>query len=206
MSKGIIKKIEQRRLFRYGLKRFFKRPLNIVLIALLILGLFLTMWAQTMHPDATTVISQNTTYSVSPYITNQSAFPMFPNKTTYVKFSIPKDQVVNYTLRSLVEEKVSPTLNNPGGIKLVWTNIVNGTAKDGSIVSIPPTKQLAFAANTILSVASLTGGNFNMTLESYSYYNSSMKFNPTYAITGLALTAGSSTVLASVSGSKADEN
>lgn len=205
MSKGIIRRVEQKRLLRYGARRFAKRPLNLVLSAVLIVGVFLLIWSQTLHPMASTVLSQNSTYKVEPYMTNQSAFPMFPNKVTYVKFLLPENQVVNYTLRSLIEEKVSPTLNNPSGIKLIWSDVINGTASNGNVVSISP-KQIPFALNTILSVYSMTGGSYNMTLLSYSYYNSTMSFDPTYAITGLAMTTTSATILASVSGTKADEN
>ncbi|AKA48537.1 hypothetical protein IX51_04840 [uncultured archaeon] len=138
MKESIIRTVALRRNLRTFLKGFFKSTLNDSLVVAMIAGIFMISISGTMHPMESSVLSQNNHYYVTPNVTSQPAFTLFSNKITYVKFQMPQSQEVNYSLLTLTEEHVKSSLANPGGIKLVWKHVVNGTASDGTIIAIPP--------------------------------------------------------------------
>lgn len=204
MGGSIIRIVTSKRRFRTILKAFFTSPLNDSMIVAFVIGIFLLSIAGTMHPVASSKLTQENHYYVTPNETGQPAFTVFSDKVTYVMFHLPQGQKVNYSLQSLVEIHVATTLANPGGLKLVWQNLVSGTAVDGTIVKINPSN-VSFAMQSQLSVNSMTEDSYNMTVVSYAFYNSTQSFNPSYAISGLSMALVSITVLASVAGMKVDE-
>lgn len=190
--------------FKRRLVAFFKSPLNDASISALVIGLFLLSVSGTMHPVAVTKLTQESQYPVTQNVSSNPSFSLFPNKVTFVAFQMPEGQKVNYSLSTLVELHINPTLANPGGIKLVLQTIANGEAINGTVVQIQPQK-IAFSVQTVFSLYSLSGSQFNITVVSYAFYNSTQSFSPPYAISGLALTLVSITILASLAGIKVEE-
>lgn len=186
------------------IKNYFKNPLNSIATAVLIIGIFLLAESGNFHPVVPNTVAQTSQYIVTPNVTTDKAFTLFPGKTTFVTFSVPAGQKVNYTLDVVIEEQISPTLNNPGGVKIVSKEIAGGIAEPGSILIIPA-QNLTFALASYFYVFSETGGNYNITVQSLAYFNTTLNFSPSYAITGMAFTAVSSTVLASVAGIRSEE-
>lgn len=186
------------------LKNYFSKPLNSIPLSALLIGLVILLISFGYHPVVAQPVTQSSSYQVSQNATIHTAFTLFPGKTTYVSFNMPSGQEVNYSLSSLVELKVFPTLNNPTGIKVVRTSIASGIASDSTIITIPQTN-LSLAISTFFVIQSVNGSTFNMTVTSLAYFNTTLKFSPSYAITGMGLTVGSITVLGSVAGIKREE-
>lgn len=185
-------------------KNYFKNPFNSIATVVLIIGIFLLVESGNFHPVVPNSIAQTSQYIVTPNVTTDKAFTLFPGKTTFVTFSVPAGQKVNYSLVVTIEEQISPTLNNPGGVKIISKQIASGIAEPGSILVIPP-QNLTFALASYFYVFSETGGLYNITVQSQAYFNTTLDFSPSYAITGMAFTAVSSTLLASVAGIRSDE-
>lgn len=204
MRQSIVRVVTSKPKLRTSIKKFLKSPLSDSMIAAFIVGIFLLSFSGTMHPVATSVLSQESNYYVTENVTHQPAFALFPHKVTYLKFQMPQNEEVNYSLVALVEEHVTVSLANPGGIKLVLKNFLNGTAKDGTVTEVK-SMDLSFALETYMNVNSLTQGSYNFSIESYAYYNTTLSFSPAFAITGLALSIVSVTVLASFAGMKVEE-
>lgn len=203
MAGALITTYHWRKSFRKLLKNYVRKPMNSILIALIALGVILLVLSGSMHPVASTVLSQKQAYAVSPQVTNQSAFTVFSNKTTFAKFSMPRGQSVEYSLMYLIQVKETAA-GHGSAVRDVWVSLANGTAHNGTLLRVHP-KKLPFTITTQLEIYSTTAGSYNVTVESYAYYNSTLKFSPNYAISGLALTVGSATVIASVAGMKFDE-
>ncbi len=205
MQSSIVRVVTSKPRMRNLLKRFFKSPMNDALLAALIVGIFLLGISGTMHPVASSILSQKNQYPVTSNLTSGPAFTLFSNKITYVKFQMPQKQILNYSLLTLTEEHVTDSLANPGGIKLVWKNVANGTAQDGTVIQLMP-QNIPFSLQSQVMLNSLTGGSYNVTIVSYAYYNTTLSFDPAYAISGLAMSIISITVLASIAGMKVEES
>ncbi len=185
-------------------KGYFRSPLNTVATVLLAIGIFLLLQSGNFHPLVVNPITQTSSYQVTPNVTTEKGFTLFPGKTTFVTFIVPVGKKVNYSLTATIEETVKPTLNNPGGVKIISKIIANGTAEPGSSIAITD-QNLTLALGTYFYISSENGGTYNMTVRSLAYFNTTMSFQPAYAVSGVAITAGSSTVLASVAGLKTEE-
>lgn len=205
MPRSIVRIAVQKTKVRTVVKGFFWKPMNSVLVAVLVIGIILLFVASSIHPNEVSILSQTEKYSVSSTLTNQTAFTLFSDKTTFLKFTMPQNEKVNYSLMSEVIIRNTDATTYPGAIKIVWQSIYNGTAQGGQVVAVPPIKNNPYAIATHLGIYSLTGGTYNVSIESYSYYNSTLNFSPNYAIAGLGLTIVSATVIASAAGIKVEE-
>lgn len=205
MPRSIIEYRHKKKSILKLLKNYFIRPINTVPLIILIVGIALLYVSFGQHPVVSQPISQNSTYAVNQNVTTFSAFTIFENRPTYVTFDIPSGDSVNYSLTSLIELQILPTLNNPGGVKVVTNVIASGIASPNTTLVID-SQNSGTALATYFTLQSVSGSRFNMTITSVAYYNTTLRFAPDYALTGMGLTVGSATVLASVAGVKREEN
>lgn len=205
MPRSIIEFRHKRKSTRRMLRNYFIKPVNTVPLIILMVGIAMLYASFGHHPVVSQPISQSSTYAVDQNVTIYAAFTLFKNKATYVSFDIPSGESVNYSLSSLIELQILPTLNNPGGVKVVRSVLASGIASSNTTLVIQ-NQNSGTALATYFSLQSISGSEFNMSVTSVAYYNTTLKFEPEYALTGMGLTVGSATVLASLAGVKREED
>lgn len=186
------------------LSPFFKRPLNLILIVIFAAGLLLLTTAYEYHPTVESIYNQNLAYSVSNTTSTNAGFVLFPNETTNIRFIVPENTLVNYSIGALATLKVNPSPENPNGYKQVWVSLCSGNASNGAVLNLKA-YELAYPVSTSIQLVSVSGSAFNMSIIASSSYNSTLEFSPFYAILGLAMSTSSVTLLATLAGTKSDE-
>ena len=182
---------------------YFKRPLNIILIVILAVGITSTALANEIDPATVYKDIYTRSYQVTTNITYVSGINIFPNETTHLSFIMPSNSSLHYYLYGLVPEKT----NNPaypGGVRVVNMPFSFGNASDGTNVTVSE-PSLPFPVNASMIIYSLSNNNFTLTVNAFSQSGFILNFYPPLAIFGLALSTVSMILIATISGVKGEE-
>lgn len=183
---------------------YFRRPLNIILIIVLLAGIIFTVAANSIHPSTVYKNEYSQKYPVSTNISFVSGITIFPNETTHISFSMPVNSALHFYLYGLVPVKVTPSLEAPDGWQIIDMAFAYGNASDGTNLSIS-NPNVPFPINASMIIYSLSGNNFSMTVDALSESGFVLNFYPPLAIVGLTMATTSMILIATISGVRREE-
>lgn len=189
---------------RRTLFQYFGKPVNLILILVFVAGSIMAIGAHAIHPTISSIYTQNQVYNITTQESTQAGFSLLPNETTVAVFSIPQDSAVNYSIEILTKLKVNPSPSDPSGFKEVITVLSQGSAVNGTSLTLGG-HNLTVPENTILRMSSATGGNLTVGVSANTFFNSTISFLPSVAISGLALSTGALILIATVTGIRVEE-
>lgn len=188
-----------------GVKSYFRRPLNIALISVLVMGVVLVSVAHGIHPELVNTVGQKQAVQVTPNIIyTYGSFAIYPNETTDFTFTFPENSTIHYYLYALVKTKVTPSPTAPSGYQTLTDILAHGDASNGTTIHVNGTS-LAFPLSSSMSLYSLSGGSFYVNVDVKTVFRSTLSFDPPLAIAGLVLSTGSLVLIATISGVRREE-